>query len=280
MKSTSKSFLQKLLVNDFLYKIYQPFLFVAERLKASRSNYLNGSRYGLLKAEADKIFASKTVCNGPFKGMQFDREAGLSGSTYAMLLGSFESEIHPFIYATLQKHYDHVYNIGCADGYYAVGFARLMPASIIHAYDLDKRALVKAQKLATQNALQHNIVFSGTFFPGDVNEVDVNKRSIFIVDCEGAERNIFTKENVGKLVNADLIIEMHINIYPDLEDYFTAIFEATHNITIVDSVDDHLKAKNYSFDQIDGLDYSLRHFITEERGIFMQWIILSSKNLA
>jgi len=280
MKITSKHILQKLLVNDIVYKIFKPLLFVAERLKASRENYISAATYAALKAKAEKIFADKIVCNGPFKGLKFEREATFSGSTFAMLLGSFESEIHPFIYAAKQKQYDVVYNIGCADGYYAVGFAQLMPASKIVAYDTDKVALAKAQALAKQNAVQHQINFLGTFYSADIDKIDVEKKSLFMVDCEGAERNIFTKENVTNLVNADLIIEMHINIFPDMEDYFTEIFGATHHINIVDSIDDHLKAKTYSFPQIDGLDYTLRRFITEERAVFMQWIMLSSKNIA
>jgi hypothetical protein len=280
MKSTSRHFLQKLLVNDYVYKILTPFLFIAERLKASRYDYLNAPAYAALKARADKIFADKVVCNGPFKGLKFDREAGQSGSTYAMLLGSFESEIHPHIYAASQRQYDALYNIGCADGYYAAGFARLMPGTTIYAFDTDKRALAMAKKLAMQNEVQDAIHFAGTFYAQNVEQVNPEKRSLFIVDCEGAERNIFTRENVGKLIHADLIIEMHINIYPDLEEYFTALFGATHHIAIVNSVDDHLKAKTYNYPQLDGLDYNLKYFITEERAIFMQWIILSSKKLA
>lgn len=280
MKPAAKHILQKLLVNDFVYKMFKPLLFVADRLKASRHDYKSAVSYAILKAEADKIFADKIVCNGPFKGLKFEREASRSGSTYAMLLGSFESEIHPFINVVTQNQYDTIYNIGCADGYYAVGFARLMPGSKIVAYDTDKVALGKAKMLAQQNNVQPQITFLGTFYPADVNNINVEKKSLFIIDCEGAERNLFTKENVGSLVNADLIIEMHINIYPDLEDYLTEIFEATHNITTVGSVDDHLKARTYTFPEMDGLDYSLKHFITEERAIFMQWIMLSSKNPA
>ena len=73
---------------------------------------------------------------------------------------------------------------------------------------------------------------------------------------------------------------MHINIYPDPDEYFTSIFAATQHITFVNNVDGHLEAKTYTFPQIDGLNYALRHFITEERAIFMQWNILSFKNLA
>ena len=66
MKSTSKHILQKLLVNDFMYNLLKSFLFVADRLKASRYNYLNAYQYARLKAAVDKIFADKIVCNGPF----------------------------------------------------------------------------------------------------------------------------------------------------------------------------------------------------------------------
>ena len=95
MKSTSKHILQKLLAKNFIYNLLKPFLFVAERLKASRYNYLNAYQYACLKAAVDKIFADKIVCNGPFNCIKFDRKAILSGSNYIMLLGSFQSEIHP-----------------------------------------------------------------------------------------------------------------------------------------------------------------------------------------
>ena len=73
---------------------------------------------------------------------------------------------------------------------------------------------------------------------------------------------------------------MHINNYPDPEEYFISIFAATHHITLVNSVDNHSKAKTYSFPQTDGLNYALRRFITEERAICMRWNILSFKNIA
>lgn len=278
MKFTLKYLLQKLFVNDLIYKLYFPILYVSDRLKASRLNYINAENYARLKAKADEIFVDKIVCNGPFKGMKFNTEAAMSGSTYAMLLGSFESEIHPFIYTVLKNQYNAIINIGCAEGYYAIGFARLMPATIIKAYDTSNDALIKARALAEQNMVHKQISFLGTFYPQDVEKIDAHNKTLFIVDCEGAERKIFTKESASKLLNADLIIELHINLYPELEEYFRSIFADTHDIKIVNSVDDHLKAKQYAYSQLEGLDYTMRHFITEEREIFMQWMLLLAKN--
>ncbi|HSN62114.1 MAG TPA: methyltransferase, partial [Ferruginibacter sp.] len=273
-----KYLLQKLLVNDIVYKLFSPFIFVSDRLKASRNDYLIGGNSKRLTQLADKIFPEKLISNGPFKGLLFSWVPSAASSTYAKLLGSYESEIHPFINTVLQRKYDVVINIGCDDGYYALGFAKLMPATIIKAYDINKQALDKAYELAVKNNLQQQVSFFAGFFSSDVEQLDRDSKMLFIVDCEGAEKDIFTAKNVHKLRNADLIIELHINIYPELEDYFTGIFSDTHQIEIVNSIDDHLKAKQYSYPQLDGLDYDLRRFITQEREVFMQWILLSAKS--
>ena len=203
MKSTSKHILQKLLVNDFKCNLFKPFLLVADRFKVSKYNYLNASLYARLKAAVNKIFADKIVCNGPLKGLKFDREATLSGSTYTMLLGSFQSEIHPFIYAARQKHYDDVYNVGCADGYYAVGFARSISGSTIYAFDSDKLAIIKSQKQASQNGCQNNITFFGTFYPENLKRVFTKNKSLLIVDCEGVEKIHLQKK---KCLNSLMLI--------------------------------------------------------------------------
>lgn len=277
MKSTIKNVLQKIFVNDIVYKLLGPFIFVTDRIKASRVDHITKAKTQRLIALADEIFADKIICNGPFKGLKFSSTASLASSSYAKLLGSYESEIHPFINNVLQKKYGMVINIGCDDGYYALGFAKFMPGTPVKAYDINKAALMKAGDLSVENELQHQISFLGGFFNSDIEKLDEHLKTLFIVDCEGEEISIFTKLNVHKLINADLIIELHINLYPELEDYFRDIFTATHQIKIVNSLDDHLKALQYSYPQINGLDYELRRFITQEREVFMQWMLLTAK---
>lgn len=278
MKFSPKYLLQTLFVNNIIYSVWSPFIFFADRLKASRHNYINTKSVHNLTTAANKIFTDNIVANGPFKGLMFSAKSSTASSIYAKLLGSYESEIHPFIYRVLQKKYTTVFNIGCDDGYYALGFAFKMPDAVIQAYDSNLDAITTARQLGKLNNLQHQVNFSGKYTVENIERVNVKTNSLFIVDCEGAERDIFTPANVHKLVNADLIIELHINIYPDLEEYFNSVFAATHHIEIANSIDDHLKAKNYSYPQLVGLDYSLRRFITGERDIFMQWMLLTAKN--
>ena len=62
------------------------------------------------------------------------------------LLGCYEQELHQVIERCIKTPYECVVNVGCGDGYYAVGLARRMPNAEIKAYDLHegRRALCKS----------------------------------------------------------------------------------------------------------------------------------------
>ena len=56
------------------------------------------------------------------------------------LIGSYEEEVHPIIEEIIRRRYSIVVNIGCAEGYYAVGFALRIPDAIVYAFDVDTTA--------------------------------------------------------------------------------------------------------------------------------------------
>lgn len=277
MNPRIKKIFQLVLVNDISYKILSPLIWLSDRLRASRENFSQSASGEILRTEADRIFFDKIVRHGPFKGMIFSTETSPASSTYAKLLGSYESEIHPFINIVLARQHQLVVNIGCDDGYYALGFAWRKPGIKVIAYDSNKNAIAKALSLAKKNNLENQVSFAGTFNATHINELDESINTFFIVDCEGAEREIFTQENAAKLRRADLLIELHINLHPDLEDYFSNMFSHTHDVQVVNSIDDHLKARHFDYPEIAGRSYELKKYITQEREIFMQWMLLTAK---
>ncbi len=277
MKGTAKKILQKLLVNDVSYKILSPLIYIGDRLKASRINYKNAGNDERLEAAAKNIFFAETVCNGPFKGLHFTSGGSTASATYAKLLGSYESEIHPFIQKVIQRKYDGIINIGCDDGYYALGLARLMPGLKVKAYDSNPGAIEIARELVIINDMAGQVIFGGAFSASDIEKLKIDERIFFIVDCEGEERNIFTPHTVSRLRNADILVELHLHIHPDLEAYFRELFRETHHIEIVNAIDDHLKARDYDYPETANVSYELKRFITREREMFMQWMLLSAK---
>src|SRR4051794_40351820 len=63
------------------------------------------------------------VQTGPFAGLEFAR-ASAEGCHVPKLLGCYERELHGLVEAAVADGYDDIVNIGCAEGYYAVGLAR------------------------------------------------------------------------------------------------------------------------------------------------------------
>ncbi|MEO6406655.1 MAG: hypothetical protein ABIY51_16350 [Ferruginibacter sp.] len=277
MKKKWKYFLQRILVNKISYAIFSPMIFFSERIKASRSDYINREIKETSEKIAENIFDSKIVLHGPFKGMVYAKARGQGSSYYAKLLGSYEKEIHPFIFTAFDNLYVSIINIGCDDGYYAIGLASHFKNIPVHAFDTNPKALWNAKHLAAENNVETYLHFSGTFTNSMTNDFSKG-RSLFIVDCEGDEINIFTKTNAANFQTSDLLIELHLHLNPSAVFYFTSLFSASHHIEIVDSVPDHLKAMHYNYPEIKDLDYKTRLFIVEEREVFMQWIFLTAKN--
>src|SRR5947209_10340484 len=64
------------------------------------------------------------VQDGPFKEMKLAESTSWGdGDTLPKLLGCYEAELHPAVNEALGKDYAAVINVGCAEGYYAIGFA-------------------------------------------------------------------------------------------------------------------------------------------------------------
>ena len=110
----------------------------------------------LRRQENSKIIKSvfggdTTVRNGPFKGMNYIDTACCS-ALLSKILGSYEEPIHEWI-LDADKKYRKILNIGCAEGYFAVGFAYKGYAESVYAYDIDPDAINKARELANKNKL-------------------------------------------------------------------------------------------------------------------------------
>lgn len=65
-----------------------------------------------------------SVQAGPFTGMKYTRSAMLSRHATPALLGVYERQLYPFLEAAAQRC-DFVVDLGSAEGYYAVGMARM-----------------------------------------------------------------------------------------------------------------------------------------------------------
>lgn len=268
-----KRFIQSLMVNDVSWFVVTPFLYFSRRLEASRINY----KYRDIETEnlslCNKIFKEETVLHGLFKGMKYAGVHATGSSIYAKLLGSYELEISQHLQNLLKKEYTNLINIGCDEGYYAVGIALLFPNMKVYAFDCNKKAQERCKTLARINNVAKNTTVLGCFDSSKLPQPVTTSKNLFIIDCEGCENEIFSIDLIALTKHADLIIELHYKINPEVLSKLESIFSATHKLTLINALSDHERVMNYKFAELDNLSYRQKDFILNERNGFMQWLI-------
>ena len=172
------------------------------------------------------------ITGGPFTGMKY-LDAATEGALVPRLLGTYESELHPHLYALAEAGLDCVIDVGCAEGYYAVGLARAMPGATVYAFDIDLNARNKCAELAAINGVSDRVIVGGAFAP-DGFEAFAGRRALVMVDAEGAEVDILQPTLSPALAGMNVIVETHDLYRPGALATMRARFERTHDIVQVE----------------------------------------------
>ena len=220
------------------------------------------------------------VQSGPFAGMRMvDLSTRGDGDIAPKLLGTYEAELHPSFERFRNRRYDAIVDVGCAEGYYSVGAARLFPGTPVFAYDVDKGALEILQALSLQNGCADQIIPGDFCDPETLRKVlERYPRSLVIADCEGYEKILFSDPVTNSAASSsDLIIECHdlwdAEITPAIRN---ALF-ATHDISVAlacgrdPNVFPFLAELN---------DWDRWRAVWERRGSQMHWLICEGKAVA
>ena len=171
------------------------------------------------------------IHQGPFAGMQYVDHA-TEGALIPRLLGTYESELHPHLAAFAAQDLDCVIDVGCAEGYYAVGLACMMPGVVVHAHDIDDKARIACAALAARNGVADRVLIGGEF-PPDGFEDFAGRRVLVMVDAEGAEDDILQPALSPSLATMNIIVETHDLYKPGVKARLIERFSPTHDIVEV-----------------------------------------------
>lgn len=219
-----------------------------------------------------------TVMHGPFKGMKYPQKKAVGSALVPKLLGSYEKEIQPIIERICTNRYSEIVDIGCAEGYYAVGLARRLPKAKVYAFDVNQEALFLCQRMAQANNVAERIIAGAFCDSNTIRSLPFSGRALIISDCEGYEKTLFSDEIIPFLADHDLLIEIHDFMDIEISACLRRRFRGTHDIAAIQSVDDIAKAHTYCFPELDG--YSLaqrRQLLAEERPSVMEWFFMTSR---
>lgn len=213
------------------------------------------------------------VQSGPFSGMILP-SSSKEGCYVPKLLGTYESALHPEWERIIQRGYSTIVNIGCADGYYAVGLARRMPKARILAYDICPAARDACRNLARLNGVEERLEIGGEFSKADFPTLP--RDDIFVVcDIEGAERSLLDPEQVPSLRRLDLLVELHNLTRHDTETLLRARFQGSHHMQRIDTGTPSLPALPFP-DDMDELDKLIA--LWEWRVEATPWLILQARD--
>ncbi|MEM9681894.1 MAG: class I SAM-dependent methyltransferase [Pseudomonadota bacterium] len=212
------------------------------------------------------------VLAGPFAGMRYMRQIA-EGALLPKLIGSYEAELHPSIGRIVETEYDRVINIGCAEGYYAVGLAREMPAVQIDAFDIDEHAQDLCRELAGINDVESCVTVGGRFEPEDFASY-ADGRTVVLCDIEGAEAALLDPERAPELAHADILAECHQVDGEWTSDLLLPRFRSTHRVTEIDQ-----QPRDFSqYPALEGLSDTDCFFALLERLEPARWLFLEAKS--
>ena len=172
------------------------------------------------------------ILGGPFAGMEYV-SAATEGALVPRLLGTYESELHPHLQGFAEAGLDCVVDVGCAEGYYAVGLARMMPGAAVYAYDIDPAARAACAELAGKNGVSERVIVGGEFAP-DGFQAFAGRRVLVMVDAEGAEVDILQPALSPALAAMSIVVETHDLFRPGAYATLVERFAPTHDIVRVD----------------------------------------------
>lgn len=274
MKKLFGPLVKKIVTVPILWSLSKYFLRFAEWFRYERNRYESSQADKELKS----IFSNLTVTHGYFKGLKYADFNSFGSSLFPKLSGSYESELIETFRSLEINNYKSIIDVGCAEGFYAVGLALKHSNAEVVAFDIDERARGLCRELAIHNNVIGRVEIKDACHPDWLQKLDPHSKNFLICDCEGYERHLFNSDNCQALRNSDLLIELHPFFEPDVKEYLASLFSLSHTIKIISSLDSGRKAFELPqpFQHLSAMEKS--KLVEEGRPFTMEWLIMSPKN--
>jgi hypothetical protein len=172
------------------------------------------------------------VLAGPFKDMLLpDGRSWGDGDFAPKLLGTYELELHPFLLAAAARAPQAIVNVGCAEGFYAVGLARLMPEVPMFAFDIDNKALAVCETAAKANDVAGRVSLHGLCTTAELaGLLGRYDSALAFLDCEGGEAELLDPAKVPQLAKCDILVETHEHVLAGITEELVQRLSPTHRI--------------------------------------------------
>jgi hypothetical protein len=184
-----------------------------------------------------KIGEPVEVVSGMFRGMRYPLRVGGQGGLLPKLLGTYEKELLPALAKIIAGQPERVIDIGAAEGYYAIGLARQLPAVRVVCFEMETPYHGLIARLARENGVRQRVTILGLCTVGELRRIfsEDAASTLLLCDCEGAEGDLLDPNQVPQLRAATIVCEMHDLLRPGVSALIRERFASSHDIEVVKS---------------------------------------------
>jgi hypothetical protein len=222
------------------------------------------------------FFKDLIIKDGLFAGMKYPSFKAICSALIPKLSGTYENELNVVFQKLRANKYDLIVDIGCAEGYYAVGLAMLFPNTPVYAFDTDSEARELCYDMALLNQVQDQVIINGECTIEKLSNLVNGKRCLIISDCEGYEEELFTADSRHIFSNCDLIIELHPFKNKNIKEDVSKGISSDHLIQFISSHDTARKVSELSLEYLHFSPEEKSRIVNETRPYTMDWLIALS----
>lgn len=225
------------------------------------------------------------VIYGPYKGIFFSENNHWGiGDLGPKIIGLYEFEVqNKLLYLVSNFTIENFVNIGAAEGYHAIGIAKKTKIQNFVLYEIDKKGQEILKENIFKNKLKKNIKIENEANLNSIcelnKELDFSK-TLFLIDIEGSELELFNDEILRLLKNSFLIIENHkFLLSEEKQNKYQELINKLNDNFKVEIVRNN--GRNVSeIKEISNLsENELMMISTESRPKMMEWFVLTPKKI-
>ncbi len=227
-----------------------------------------------MRSLANRVIAAQgpDCVAGPFRGMKL--ATTVTGSYIPKLLGSYEQELHATIDEIVRASPRRIIDIGCGEGFYLVGLARLIPAATCVGFDINVAARNACKEQAAINRVSDRIFIDNRCDAVILSQYALNE-SVVIADCEGFELELLNPQLCQQLKTCMILVELHEFLSPGVTGVILERFKDTHIVKLIDV----LPRDRRAYPQLNTMsDREAAAAMSESRPAGMQWCWIMPAN--
>jgi hypothetical protein len=193
-----------------------------------------------LLQEKIKKLTKKKVISGLYKNLELNCKSNWDNYSFSSkLLGVYEEQIQLKIQELSIKYkLENIIHLGSSDGYHILGLVKNNILKNAYGFEMDRISYEYSLENKKDNGSLQNVkVFNEEanlelvekFLP----EVNL-KKTVFLIDIESAEYNLFTNENIDKYKKSFFVIEDHFFYdHENRRDHFLELVKDNFNWSFI-----------------------------------------------